>query len=48
METSRLNFRNVIISGAGQTGSSLVASIIARNRYWINQESIVSRIGISK
>ena len=37
--------KNVIILGAGRTGSSLLAGLIAHNRYWINQESIESRAG---
>ena len=35
--------KNVIILGAGRTGSSLLAGLIAHNRYYINAEKIAAR-----
>lgn len=37
--------KNVIILGPGRTGSSILAGMIAHNRFYINMESIQSRDG---
>jgi hypothetical protein len=37
--------KNIIILGAGRTGSSFLAGLIARNEFYINRDKIVSRMG---
>jgi len=37
--------KNIVILGPGRTGSSLLAGLIAKDRYYINQDAIATRDG---